>query len=223
MLLLAEIGESRCVATDLLASRIKYDVTIHDFLTKRGGESGMIDRDREDDEIKSWLDGWLSHDASPVDVLRRSWFHGEPQEGSDWTREKELSEWLAASKTNWHAWRGVQVLLKTLRENNHPIPISLVCWALDVASGRSSEPRRPRGRDSTVNTYRDRSIVTAVCALRGCGLPATSNTGRSACHMIAERLNLSYEAVRAVWLRHKNMSLADYLRIERPFERDKDL
>ncbi len=42
--------------------------------------------------ISKWLDSWLNHEASLVDVLTWFWRHGEAKPGSDWIRDKELSE-----------------------------------------------------------------------------------------------------------------------------------
>ena len=40
-------------------------------------------------EIADWLDGWLNHRASPVEMLTWTWFYGEAVKDSGWTREKE--------------------------------------------------------------------------------------------------------------------------------------
>ena len=173
----------------------------------------------DEDLVREWLDGWLNREASPVDILTRAWFYGEAKPGSGWTRDKELSEWIAATKTHWHAWEGVRRLLKTLRENNRPIPVALLVWALDVATGTRRPPTQKRGRNGRRNVFRNRSIVTAIAALRGLGIPATSNTpGRSACHMVADRMNLSYEAIRTVWQSSNDMTVADCLNLDRGFD-----
>ena len=57
----------------------------------------------------------------------------------------------------------------------------------------------------------------AVRMLQSGGLPATSNTRTSACHVVAEKLHLSYEAVRTVWQNHKGMTLLEYLQLDRGF------
>ena len=168
-------------------------------------------------EIADWLDGWLNHRASPVEMLTWTWFYGEAVKDSGWTREKELSEWIEESTNNRHAWEGVKQLLKTLRLQNQPLPIALILWALDAADGTRKAPNRRRGRDETQNRFRNKSIVTAIWMLQSGGLPATSNTGNSACHVVAERLNLSYEAVCTVWQNNRDMTLGDYLQLDRGF------
>ncbi len=169
------------------------------------------------EEISSWLDGWLNHQASPIKILAWAWFYGEAEGDSGWTRDRELSQWIEASKTYWHAWEGIKYLLTTLRKCNQPLPVALVQWALDVADGTRRAPKRSRGRDGTQYGIRNKSMVTAIWMLQSGGLPATSNTGISACHVVAEILNLSYEAVRTVWQKNKEMTLEDYLRVDRGF------
>ena len=169
------------------------------------------------EELSSWLDGWLNHKASLIEILAWAWFYGEAEPNSDWTREKELSEWIDASKTYRHAWEGVKYLLTTLRKSNQPLPVELMSWALDVADGTRKPPHRKRGRDGRQNSLRNKSIMTAIWLLQSGGLPATSSTGTSACHVVAERLNLTYEAIRTVWQNNKDMSLVDYRRLDRGF------
>ena len=116
--------------------------------------------------------------------------------------------WVAASSDDPLAWKVCVALLEKLCE---PGPergrrwarlflSPLLVWALDVAEGTRKEPRK-RGRDPYVNNYRDIIIFTFVAAVRDVGLrPATtSSTGKSACHLVAERLNLSYQTVRNIW------------------------
>ena len=164
-----------------------------------------------------WLTAWLSKPdgASPDDILAYSWFYGEAKEGSDWTRDQELLEWIAKSQVDWSAWRGVQRLLEMLRRNHQPIPFALLVWVLDVADGTRKPPPRKKGRDGTQNSFRNFHIVTAVMAMKTCGFPATSNTGESACHVVARHANLSYEAVRTIWLKYRDTVFADYFNMDR--------
>lgn len=165
-------------------------------------------------EAYEWLDKWLKHEASTDDVLAWSWLYGKAHEGSDWTREEELSKWIDESQVDWSAWRGVQRLLEVLRKSRKPIPSALESWALEVADGTRKPPPRKKGRDGTQNLVRNFHIVTAVMALKNCGIPATSNTGQSACDIVAEYVNLSYEAVRTVWLKHKATAVVDGLNLD---------
>ena len=78
-------------------------------------------------ETYEWLEKWLKADASPDDILARAWLYGRPGKDPNWTREKELSEWITESQVDWGAWRGVQRLLEVLRVNQQPIPFVLLC------------------------------------------------------------------------------------------------
>ena len=171
-----------------------------------------------EDVLSKWLDLWLTREeASPANLLTCAWFYGEANEDSGWTRDRELLEWIEASETHRHAWDGVQLLLRTLRQQNKPVPAALQSWALDVADGTNSPPKRKRGRDTRQNELRNRQIVAAIVMLRCWGLPATSNTERSACHVVANKLNLSYEAVRTIWLARQDMTIGDWLTRDRGF------
>ena len=96
-----------------------------------------------------------------------AWFYGKAEGNSGWTRDKELAEWIEASKTHRHAWDGVQLLLRTLRQQNIPMPFALLLWALDIADGTNSPPTRKRGRETRRNELRNRQIVMAIIALEG--------------------------------------------------------
>ena len=171
-----------------------------------------------EDDLSKWLDRWFTREkASPANLLTWAWFYGEAIQDSGWTRDKELLEWIEASKTHRRAWDGLQFLLRTLRQQNQPVPTALLFWALDVADGTNSPPTRKRGRDARQNELRNRQIVMAIKALQSGGLPATSNTERSACHVVANKLNLSYEAVRTIWLAWQDMTMMDYLTMDRGF------
>lgn len=156
--------------------------------------------------MSEWLTAWLSKpkEASPDDILAWSWLCGEAKEGSDWTRDQELLEWIAESQVDWSAWRGVQRLLEILLRDHQPIPSALLAWALDAAAGTRNPPSRRRGRDGTQDSFRNLHIVTAVMAMKNCGFPATSNTGKSACNIVARHANLSYETVRTIWLKYRD-------------------
>ena len=168
--------------------------------------------------ISDWLDGWLKNiDASPADLLTWSWFYGVATPGSDWTRNRELSEWIKASQTHPRAWEGVTRLLQELRKRDQPLPGQLLIWAVDVATGTRRPPIRSRGRDGEALKFRNIMIVMAVEALRHGSLPATSATGESACNLVAEKLGLSFEAVRTIWRDRKDTWLYNYLHMDRGF------
>ena len=168
--------------------------------------------------ISEWLDGWLKgSDASPADLLIGAWFHGRATPGSGWTRNRELLDWIAASQSHPHAWEGVKRLLQELRKRDQPLPVELMVWALDVADGTRQPPVKSRGRDGDVLKLRNLRIVMAVEALRDGSLPATSSTGPSACGLVADKVGLSYEAVRTIWRDGKDKWLYNYRHIDRGF------
>ncbi len=95
-----------------------------------------------EDGPSKWLDRWFTREeASPTDLLTWAWFYGEAIQDSGWTRDKELLEWIEASKTHRLAWDGVQLLLRTLRQQNKPVPAALLFWALDIADGTNKRHR----------------------------------------------------------------------------------
>ena len=162
-------------------------------------------------EISTWLDEWLNRDFSPAGLLTTLWLYGEATPDSNWTRDKELQEWIDASENHFRAWDGLQHLLRTLRQNEQPITVPLLLWALDVADGTREPPNRPRGRDAKENHYRDLAIVAAIHALNAGDLPEFSNTEESVIELVAKKVGLSYEAVRTIWLKRRKSYLRDYL------------
>lgn len=124
-------------------------------------------------------------------------------------RPEDWRAFIAASKTDRLAWKTLQCLLADLRQREPgsvdapPEALGqLQGWALDVAQGVRAEPRK-RGRDRRENSLRDAVIAATVDAIRlHSDLPATSETSeRSACHLIACRVHLSYDNVRRIWRR----------------------
>ena len=170
--------------------------------------------------ISTWLDGWLKNrDLSRASILTVTWFRGEAKPGSDWSRDKELQEWIDASRTHFRAWEGLQHLLRTLRGHEQPLPFPLLAWALDVADGTRERPKQPKkGPDGGGNLLRNHQIVMAIHALTSCSdLPVMSNTGKSACDVVAKKVNRSYEAVRDIWKDYKDTTPTDWLHLDRGF------
>ena len=126
----------------------------------------------------------------------------------DFDKPDEWPRWVAASSDDPLAWKVCVALVWKLcepgpgrgRRIGRLFLSPLLMWALDVVVGTRKEPRK-RGRDPYVNHYRDIVIRSFVAAVRDVGLrPATSSGPRkSACHLVAERLNLSYQTVRNIW------------------------
>ena len=77
---------------------------------------------------------------------------------------------------------------------------ALTEWALDAHAGILKKPQT-RGRDKYALAIRDAVIASTVNGIRNLGArPATSRLpDRSACHAVANRIGLSYDAVRTIW------------------------
>ena len=128
--------------------------------------------------------------------------------------------YINVSKKDRLVWQVLTLLLRKLRLQQVPIDFSnkqeceqweaarraLNAWAVDAHVGILKEPR-PRGRDKRWNGLRDAGIAVAVNGIKNLGArPATSNRpGRSACHAVANRIGLSYEAVRTIWRNNRDM------------------
>ena len=159
-------------------------------------------------EISNWLavstTNWHAYKVLRRAIISFAWFHGV-DDSRLMRLDKEISKWIAASTTDWHAYKGLQRLYKTLRKHNQTIPKELLYWAADAHGGRLKKPKRKRGRDGLQNVLRDRFIVIGVKALEVIlGIPVTSiKAKRSACHLVAKRMNLSYEAVCTIWRSRK--------------------
>ncbi len=119
----------------------------------------------------TWLRSWFTQQqgAEPADVLTWAWLYGEAHAGSDWTRDKELADWISASASDWLSWEAVRRLLGTLLNQGQPLPFALLLWALEVAAEKRTPPIRKRGRDATRNVFRNRNIAFAVQSIIGYG------------------------------------------------------
>ncbi|MDE2678193.1 MAG: hypothetical protein F4107_09550 [Gemmatimonadetes bacterium] len=156
-------------------------------------------RDEEDEEqrLLDYMEFW---------ILRGPEFGRDPFAqrcaADDFHKPDTWAAWVIRSEDSPVAWKVCVVLVKRLRaESLARLVLSpLLNWALDVAVGIRSEPRK-RGRDPYANDFRNLVITVFVAEVRDVGLrPATSNAQESACHLVAERLGLSYENVRGIWL-----------------------
>ena len=128
--------------------------------------------------------------------------------------------YINVSKKDRLVWQVLTLLLRQLRLQQVPIDFSneqeceqweaarraLNAWAVDAHVGILKEPR-PRGRDKRWNGLRDAGIAVAVNEIKNLGArPATSNRpGRSACHAVANRIGLSYEAVCTIWQNNRDL------------------
>ena len=120
--------------------------------------------------------------------------------------QKMWANWFAAAQTNPQAWDAVQALVAELRQRDRTLLFigPVFDWILDGFLEIRTRPTR-RGRDPSTNLFRDSAIGATINEIRDLGIrPATSEKpGWSACHLVAKRVGLSYEAVRSIWLRQK--------------------
>ena len=111
---------------------------------------------------------------------------------------------IELSEEDLFIWEMLQAVLAHQRRHRSPESIDgpLLDWALDIAQGKRAPPRRP-GRQLMANAGRNGMIAGTVDKIRRMGnRPATSNKQEresSACHLVADRVHLSYEAVRSIW------------------------
>ena len=130
-------------------------------------------------------------------------------------RPERVVVYIKASTKYRAAWTILTRLLRKLRRqqlsmscsNEHEreqceaAQCALTEWAWDVAAGIRKKPQT-RGQDKYALAIRDAVIASTVNGIRNLGArPATSNIhpGRSACHVVANRIGLSYAAVRTIW------------------------
>ena len=125
-----------------------------------------------------------------------------------------VTAYINVSTKDRLVWKVLTLLLRKLRLQQVPIDFSneqeceqweaarraLNAWAVDAHVGILKEPR-PRGRDKRWNGLRDAGIAVVVNEVKNLGArPATSRLpDRSACHAVANRIGLSYEAVCTIW------------------------
>ena len=127
-------------------------------------------------------------------------------------RPEYVTVYIKASTKSRAAWTILTRLLRSVRlqqiamdfSNEHEreqCEAALNAWALDAHAGILKKPQT-RGQDKYSLAIRDAVIASTVNGIRNLGArPATSNIhpGRSACHVVANRIGLSYAAVRTIW------------------------
>ena len=137
-------------------------------------------REPDLDALREWLKKWLGDLAfDRADLLTAKWTRFQPAPGSDWTRDAELEDWIAAAEDDPIAWEGCRLLLEELPDDD--VPPALDRWARDVARKRIQEPKRPHGEHATDNTLRNARIAHAVETCRGAGL-----TRKDASELVAD-------------------------------------
>ena len=132
------------------------------------------------DALRAWLSIWLEElTFDRAEILTAKWTRGRAAPGSNWTREDEQRDWIAASTNDPVAWEGCRRLLEELDYDE--VPNDLKIWAIDVATKRIVEPTREHGQHATDHTWRNARIAYAVSACRSAGL-----TRDEACREVAK-------------------------------------
>ena len=122
---------------------------------------------------------------------------------------EEWMSWIQASKSDTLAWDTLQALVGELLDL---APGALMCSPLAVWSAEAIAGKRPRrspmGPDPFENLMYDIAVCVAIeeiCAI-GRRKATTSNAHRirrrnrrSACELVAERLDLKYKSVEGIW------------------------
>ena len=121
------------------------------------------------DLLREPMEKVLKNPGSPADALTNAWFYGEPEPGSDWTREDELERWIEASEHNPLVWEGCRRLLDCTGSEKFPMPPALALWGINIARERLKKPKYKHGQHATDHTWRNARIAQAVEMLRGSG------------------------------------------------------
>ena len=123
-----------------------------------------------------------------------------------------LAPSIALSEEDALTWEVLRSLLRLLLqrpEDFPPVPSQAIgllkAWGLEVAAGLRPRPPRRKGPDPRVTPFRHSVIAFTVDRIRRLGrYPATtSNESGSACHLVAERLDLNSDSVRKIWAQQK--------------------
>ena len=131
---------------------------------------------------------------------------------ADWCeRQPEmLYAYIITSKRDRLAWDVLHVLVPRLRTGGKALPPVLAEWWIDATTGVLAKPD-VGGKPVHRNTMRDATIASAVNGIHDVtDLPyefdaTKSESPRSACHVVADRLGMRYGTVRTIWLKHRQL------------------
>ncbi len=121
-------------------------------------------------------------------------------------------EIINAARQNQLAYRILTDILNVLRANSkqddrtilNKLPDSMITWILDVATGQCEEPKSI-GRNKITNLLRDHLIAFSVDVIHDyMKLPYESDEHYSACHEVADYLDIKYGKVRTIWRKQRN-------------------
>ena len=121
-----------------------------------------------------------------------------------------LHAYIITSQHDRLAWDILHALAPRLRTRGKALPPVLAEWWIDASTGVLAKPK-DGGKLVHRNTMRDTTIAAAVNGIRDVtDLPyefdaTKSESPRSACHVVADRLGKPYGTVRTIWLKHRQL------------------
>ena len=123
--------------------------------------------------------------------------------------EEALKNWIPASERDIDYWDALHVVAAELLRNREVLPNTLADWVADVLEGARTKPKQKPGKRRYANGARDSWTGYAIDILWTLDFAPTRNQAspaRSGCDVLAEHLNLSYEAVASIWRRQRTAS-----------------
>jgi len=177
-------------------------------------------KEEEEGRLLAFMEYMIAVGPEDLHAIARVWARRLRKRPQDW--EKWVLRSTACQKETWCqkatgcpnakgcqlAWWAVRYLVTHMRENAPGQLVRsapLMYWAIDVATGRSPEPK-PDGRSSLPNLWRDCVIFVTVEGIVEVGLrTATAKVKeKSACYLVAKRLlGVEYDRVQDIWTREK--------------------
>ena len=118
-----------------------------------------------------------------------------------------------AAKYNQLAYRILKEYMRLLRIDEkqddrtliNNLPGSMVSWIIEVATGQCVVPKSV-GRNIATNLLRDRLIAISVKLVHdNMELPYESEEHYSACHEVADYLDMKYGRVRTIWRKSREL------------------
>lgn len=123
--------------------------------------------------------------------------------------EEALRNWIPASERDIDYWDALHVLAAELLRNGERLPDALANWLAEVLEGKRRRPKQKPGRRWYANGARDSWTGYAIGILWTLGIRPTRNQAspaQSGCDVLANHLNLSYEAVASIWAKQRTAS-----------------
>ncbi|MXW03562.1 MAG: hypothetical protein F4Z81_00680 [Gemmatimonadetes bacterium] len=96
------------------------------------------------------------------------------------------------------------------------LPDSVIAWILEVATGQCVEPKSV-GRSRSTNLLRDRFIAISVILVHdNMDLPYESDEKYSACHEVADYMDMKYGSVRTIWRKSRDLKRSPAIQYSLP-------